>query len=89
MRTYEYQGKQPNDICLSRSSPSSCTHVNAFFPQVRRENAQGRTPYNTEDCGTLERDGAMATTDSTGRGERRMVNPVSYTHLTLPTILLV
>ena len=44
------------------------------FHRVRRENAQGRTPYNTEDSGTLERDGAMATTDSTGRGERRLIN---------------
>ena len=44
------------------------------FPQVRRENAQGRTPYTKEDSGTLERDGAMTTTDSTGRGGRRMAN---------------
>ena len=74
MRTYEYQGKQPNDICLGRSSSPSCVHVYTSFHRVRRENAQGRTPYNTEDSGTLERDGAMATTDSTGRGERRLIN---------------
>ena len=78
VRTSIPEGKQPNDIrvlevCLSRSSSSSCARVHIFSPS-RKENAQGRTPYDTEDSGTLERDGAMATSDSTGRGERRMVN---------------
>ena len=44
------------------------------FPQVHRESAQSRTPYNTDGSGTFELDGAMATIGSTGRGERRMVD---------------